>query len=76
MTEISDDENWECHLCGREDDYEQPACGWIGDCHMLCRSCADSIYSDSNSKFHQALTYHYAVGDIRTEIRQAQNDIS
>ena len=55
MSEISDDDDdkWECYLCGREDDYEQPAYGWIGDCHMLCRSCADFTYSDSKSKYHQ-----------------------
>jgi hypothetical protein len=67
MSGISDEEKWECYLCGNEFNLEQPACGWLGNYHMLCRSCADSVYFDAKSKFHQTLTYHYAIGDIETE---------
>lgn len=64
MSGVSDDEKWECYLCGREFDYEQPAFGWLGNYHMLCDYCADAVYFDPKSEYHQALTYHYTIGDI------------
>ncbi len=64
MSGISDEEKWECYLCGREFDFDEAAFGWLGNYQMLCRHCADSVYFDSKSKFHRAITYHYAVGDI------------
>jgi hypothetical protein len=64
MSGISDDGKWECYLCGREDELSQPAYGWLGNYQMLCRACADSVYFNSKSKFHYALTYHYDFGDI------------
>lgn len=67
MSGISDDEKWECYLCGRENDLAQPAYGWLGNYQMLCHSCADEVYFDSKSKFHQAMTYHHVVGDIGLE---------
>lgn len=62
--ELGDDEKWECHLCGREFASTKLPGGWLGDCHILCEYCADSVYSDSQSKFHEALSYHYIVGVI------------
>lgn len=76
MSEISDEDKWECYLCGWEDDFDQPAYGWLGDCHMLCLECADSVYIDSGSKYHQALTYHYEVGEIHTEPTRLENSRS
>lgn len=64
MSGISEDEKWECYLCGCEIDIIQPAHGWLGNYQMLCRACADFVYLNPNSKFHRTLPYHYSVGDI------------
>lgn len=67
MSGISEEEKWECYLCGCESDYDKPVAGWLGNYQMLCLLCADSVYFNLMSKFHQALTYHYSIGDIRVE---------
>lgn len=64
MSGISDEEKWECYLCGREFDFDETASGWLGNYQMLCRFCADAVYFDSKSKFHPAMTYHYVIGDL------------
>ena len=67
MSAVSEDEKWECYLCGQEDKLSQPAYGWLGNYQMLCRVCADFVLFNSNNKFHYAMTYHYAVGDINVK---------
>ena len=62
------DEKWECYLCGREFEYTQPAYGWLGNYHMLCDFCSDKIYYNQNSQYKPAMTYHYRVGDILTNL--------
>jgi hypothetical protein len=58
-------EQWECFICGKEFNVEDVPGGWLGNYHPLCDSCADSIYFDSKDKFHEALTFHYLVQEIR-----------
>lgn len=74
MSGISDEDKWECYLCGREFDLDWIAGGWLGNYHMLCDSCADDVYFDSQSIFHQAMTFHYSVGDIERNLVLARPD--
>jgi len=64
MSEVSCEAKWECYLCGNESDIKQIAYGWLGNYHMLCESCANVVYFNSESKFHKAMTYHYIAGEI------------
>lgn len=73
MSGISDKEKWECYLCAEEFDFAQPAFGWLGNYQMLCITCADNIYFDPISKFHQALTFYYLIGDIQDSSNISSN---
>ncbi|MBV6517577.1 MAG: hypothetical protein L3J18_17580 [Candidatus Brocadia sp.] len=51
-------------MCGKETVSQLTPGGWLGNYHPLCDPCADSIFLDVTSKFHAAMTFHYAVGDF------------
>lgn len=57
-------ENWECYLCGREDDFDNLPDGYLGNCHPLCLNCSDDIYYDSDNEDRFRLTYHSEFGDL------------
>lgn len=59
-------DNWECYLCGRDFEFQQPADGWLANYHMLCQLCADSIIVNPESVYYSRLTYHYFFGDIQS----------
>lgn len=58
------DETWECFTCGKKFVVEFNPGGWLGNYHPLCDSCADSIFYDNVSIFHNAITFHYSVGEF------------
>jgi len=62
--ENDEDTPWECHLCGRDDDFDIAPYGWIGDIHPLCKHCADTLLHDHDHEKYGTLSYHYKVGDI------------
>lgn len=64
MVEYHLDEKWECYLCGNEFILEIIPGGWLGNYHPLCNSCADSVFFDTTSKFHDAMTFHHLIGDF------------
>ncbi|KAB2835579.1 MAG: hypothetical protein F9K48_03955 [Candidatus Brocadia sp.] len=64
MTKKYCDEKWECYMCGKENVLQLISGGWLGNYHPLCDSCTDSVFFDGTSKFHSAMTFHYAVGDF------------
>ncbi len=72
MSGISCDNKWECYLCGYESDLKQVAYGWLGNYHMLCERCADTVFFNSKSKFHKAMTYHYVAGEINSSKTDVQ----
>jgi len=55
---------WWCHICGKEDDFENLPFGYLGNFHPLCEGCADDVLFNKDHQDHQRLTYHKAVGDI------------
>ena len=57
---------WECFMCGKEFFTEYIPGGWLGNYHPLCDQCADSVFFDGKSKFHNVITFHYSVGDVIT----------
>lgn len=57
-------EQWECYLCGKESTLELIPGGWIGNYHPLCNACADTVFFDMKSKFHDAMTFHHLIGDF------------
>ena len=68
---VEDDEKnspWECWLCGREDDFDAAPYGWIRDSHPLCRRCADILLNNPEHKWHNSLSYHYKLGEIKAVI--------
>lgn len=58
------DKQWECYMCGKETVLQLIPGGWLGNYHPLCDSCADSVFFDDKSKFHNAMTFHYSIGDF------------
>lgn len=64
MAENYLDEQWECYLCGKEATPEFIPGGWLGNYQPLCNLCADSIFFDTTSKFHDAMTFHYLLGEF------------
>ena len=62
--EKESNEEWECYLCGKEDDFEILPYGYLGNLHPLCRVCADSVLHNENHKQRFRLTYHKDIGDI------------
>jgi hypothetical protein len=51
------EKKWECHVCGREDDFEILPYGYLGNYHPLCERCADSILFDKEDKNHYRLNF-------------------
>lgn len=64
MTGICCDEKWECYMCGKEYVLQFIPGGWLGNYHPLCDSCSDSVFFDATSKFNNAMTFHYSIGEI------------
>ncbi|PJA29540.1 MAG: hypothetical protein CO189_01740 [candidate division Zixibacteria bacterium CG_4_9_14_3_um_filter_46_8] len=64
MIENHINEKWECYLCGAEAALEIIPGGWLGNYHPLCNSCADAVFFDTTSKFHDAMTFHHLIGDF------------
>jgi hypothetical protein len=62
MIDIND--KWECHICAKEDDFENLPFGYLGNYHPLCEKCADTVLFDEENKHHFRLTYHKEIGDI------------
>jgi hypothetical protein len=57
-------EYWECHVCGKEAEFELLPSGYLGNYHPLCSNCADDILNNPNHKHRSRLTYHKDYGDI------------
>ena len=57
--------HWECHLCGEEDDFDNPASGFLGNYHPLCLNCANNVFHCENHPDKFRLTYHSGYGDLK-----------
>jgi len=58
------EEKRECYMCGKESFLQFIPGGWLVNYHPLCDSCSDSVFFDDTSKFHNAMTFHYSIGDF------------
>jgi len=58
-------EKWECYLCGKEDIFDHPASGFLGNYHPLCLNCANNVFYCENHIDRFRLTYHSEYGDLR-----------
>ena len=66
MNKTVRNEKWECYICGKESVLQLVPGGWLGNYHPLCDSCADTVFFDTRSKFHDAMTFHYSIGDYKS----------
>lgn len=57
-------EKWECHLCAKEDNFENLPFGYLGNYHPLCKRCANIVLVEEGNIHHCRLTYHKNIGDI------------
>lgn len=57
-------DNWECFLCGSEEDSEVLPYGYLSNNHPLCCRCANSVLNNENHKQRFRLSYHKDIGDI------------
>jgi hypothetical protein len=70
MTEeiIEVNDQWECFLCCKEDDFDVLPFGYLGNSHPLCAKCADNVLYNKRHPQRFRLTYHKFIGDIAIEI--------
>ncbi len=57
-------EKWECHLCGKENDFDSFPNGYLGNYHPLCLKCANEVLKNDNHPDKFRLTFHSDLGDI------------
>ena len=60
----SENENWECFLCGAEDDFEILPTGYLSNYHPLCENCADLVLNDKSHPHRFRLSYHLSIGEL------------
>lgn len=58
-------DKWECYLCSQQEDFNNPADGYLANYHPLCLKCADQILDDENHPDKFRLTYHSALGELK-----------
>lgn len=57
-------DQWECYLCGLEDDFDNEPSGYLGNYHPICLRCANDVYYSGNHEDRFRLTYHGEFGDL------------
>lgn len=62
--ELEEYQQWECYLCGKEDEFENMPAGYLANYHPLCRQCANAVWDNDYRSERHRLTYHQDVGDI------------
>jgi len=60
----TDNNTWECWLCGKDEGFENLPSGYLINLHPLCEECADEVLIDEEHRQHARLSYHKDVGDI------------